>query len=88
MAGAQQREHKVGQYNVKLHAFEQTALPVLRIPVSICMLEDYTLSEHVLIKFEHTVIRSVSARAHRHTHIHIHTQAHTHAHIHTYTHRF
>ena len=34
MAGAQKREHKVGQYNVKLNAFEQTALPVLRIPVS------------------------------------------------------
>ena len=34
MAGAQQREHKVGQYNVKLNAFEQTALPVLRISVS------------------------------------------------------
>ena len=37
LAEAQQREHKVGQYNVKLNAFEQTALPVLRIPVSFYM---------------------------------------------------
>ncbi|XP_070180929.1 cancer-related nucleoside-triphosphatase homolog isoform X2 [Littorina saxatilis] len=33
-SGQQQREHKVGQYSVKLNAFEQTALPVLRIPAS------------------------------------------------------
>ena len=33
-SGVQQREHKVGQYCVKLNAFEQTALPVMRLPVS------------------------------------------------------
>lgn len=32
--GIPQREHRVGQYSVKLNAFEQTALPVLRIPPS------------------------------------------------------
>ncbi|KAL8600495.1 hypothetical protein ACOMHN_044960 [Nucella lapillus] len=32
--GGTQREYKVGQYNVKLNAFEQIALPVLRIPPS------------------------------------------------------
>ncbi|XP_076463499.1 cancer-related nucleoside-triphosphatase homolog [Babylonia areolata] len=32
--GTTQRQYRVGQYNVKLNAFEQTALPVLRVPPS------------------------------------------------------